>query len=109
MRPDLASQLGVPNWRPELASRIGVPNWRPELASRIEGLQRVPNELFIKVQSGGVFRCTQCAHWGVFQRVPNWGSKIGGIAVRPVMASVGARSMLSHPEIGGTAKNGEKW
>lgn len=60
-----ASRLGVPN--------CGVPNWGYSSASRIggsqiEGFQRVPNELFIKVQvSGGVGECV-CAH--VVQRVP---------------------------------------
>src|SRR6185369_16150972 len=65
-RPDLASRLCVPTWRPDLASRFSasrlgvpfqrVPNWG--------GVQRVPNELFIKVQSGGVPGVCNCAHWG---------------------------------------------
>ena len=60
--------------------------------------------------SPGVYFGVHSVHTGVYFSASRiGGSKIGGIAVRPVMASVGARSMLSHPEIGGTAKNGEKW
>src|ERR1044071_6819724 len=65
-RPDLASRLGVPTWppvsaRPDLASRFS--------ASRIEGVQRVPNELFIKVQSGGSRGCV-IVHTGGTPPVP---------------------------------------
>lgn len=78
-----ASRLGVPN--------CGVPNWGYSSASRIggsqiEGFQRVPNELFIKVQvsggGGGMCVCTcgaarpdwDCVYLGGFQCVPNeWG------------------------------------
>ena len=68
-RPDLASRLGVPfqrvpTWRPELASQR-VPTWRPELG----GVQRVPNELFIKVQSGGSRGCV-IVHTGGTPPVP---------------------------------------
>src|SRR5512141_1283400 len=76
-----ASQLGVPNWRPS-ASRLGVPNWRPELGPFQPvpnwGVQRVPNELFIKVQVWGVG-----VGGGVFQRVPTWGGPKQGIPARP--------------------------
>src|ERR1041384_142315 len=70
-RPDLASRLGVPTWRPDLASRFSasrlgvpfqrVPNWG--------GVQRVPNELFIKVQSGGSRGCV-IVHTGGTPPVP---------------------------------------
>ena len=68
-RPVSASRLGVPfqrvpTWRPELASQR-VPTWRPELG----GVQRVPNELFIKVQSGGSRGCV-IVHTGGTPPVP---------------------------------------
>jgi hypothetical protein len=69
----------VPTWRPDLASRLGVPTWRPVSArpdlasrfsaSRIGGVQRVPNELFIKVQSGGSRGCV-IVHTGGTPPVP---------------------------------------
>src|SRR5918996_212102 len=90
VRPNFTSQLGVPTWRPNLASRIGVPTWRPILASRIGVptwrpklgvLQRVPNELFIKVRGFG----------GVGLRVPtsrpNLASQLGVPTWRPNFAS----------------------
>src|ERR1041384_7423684 len=79
-RPDLASRLGVPTSRPDLASRfsasrLGVPfqrvpasrpvSPRPELG----GVQRVPNVLFIKVQSGGSRGCV-IVHTGGTPPVP---------------------------------------
>ena len=83
-RPDLASRLGVPfqrvpTWRPELASQR-VPTWRPELG----GVQRVPNELFIKVQSGGSRGCV-IVHTG---GTPLYPPKIGVIPARPDLAKI---------------------
>src|SRR5512141_2398743 len=88
-----ASRLGVPNWRPS-ASRIGVPNWRPELGPFQPvpnwGVQRVPNELFIKVQVWGVG-----VGGGVFQRVPSWGGSKTGYSSASRM---GPFSLATHPE-----------
>ena len=70
-----ASRLGVPTWRPDLASRLGVPfqrvpTWRPVSARpELGGVQRVPNELFIKVQSGGSRGCV-IVHTGGTPPVP---------------------------------------
>src|ERR687891_685586 len=87
VRPNFASQLGVPTWRPNLASRIGVPTWRPILASRIGVptwrpklgfLHRVRNELFIKVRDFGGWCCA--SQLGVPTWRPNLASQL---SVRP--------------------------
>ena len=60
-----ASQLHV------YASQIRVPNWhpytRPNFASQIDVPIRVPNELFIKVQSVQ-YVCIRVPNWGVYTR-----------------------------------------
>ena len=49
------------------ASQIRVPNWRPRYASQIDVPIRVPNELFIKVQSVTCV-CIRVPDWGVYTR-----------------------------------------
>ena len=57
-------------WRPDLCVWFGVPTWRPELGGvQNGGVQRVPNELFIKVWDPVhtsvhtcAHTCTQCVH-----------------------------------------------
>jgi hypothetical protein len=60
-----ASQIRVPVCI--YASQIRVPNWRPRYASQIDVPIRVPNELFIKVQSVTCV-CIRVPDWGVYTR-----------------------------------------
>src|SRR5512141_411919 len=95
-RPEWEFQR-VPNWRPEWRPGLG-PTWRPDLASRIGpvsarpelGVQRVPNELFIKVQVWGVGWCTGC----IPARPDLGGSKTGYSSA----SRMGPFSLATHPE-----------
>ena len=82
--------------RPDLGgSKIGCFQRVPTWGSQNRGFQRVPNELFIKVQvlGGGVVHTAfqRVPNWGAFQRVPTWGC----IPARPNLGSFPARPNLA--------------